>query len=58
MRRPTTRFAILCTVGLLAAACTGVQPMTAKEIDQAGSDEPAGPGLFSGDKGELVIFSR
>jgi hypothetical protein len=39
---------------LLAAGCAHMQPFEFQEIDEI----PPGPGLFSGDDGEFVIFRR
>jgi hypothetical protein len=41
-------------VTLLAAGCAHMQPFEVQPADQI----PPGPGLFSGDDGEFVIFRR
>jgi len=54
MRRAATR--LLAAAALLAglAACSGVKSYEFVAIDEI----PPGPGLFSGEDGEFVIYRR
>lgn len=45
--------AVLLFFGLLAA-CSGVEPFAYTEVHEI----PPGPGLFSGEDGEFVIYRR
>ncbi len=58
IRKPVSgawkRLVLLAVLAAGLAACSGVQPYSYTPIDEI----PPGPGLFSGEDGEFVLYSR
>lgn len=55
MKAPT--IAALFAVLLLAAACVG-KPLESSKWQDTADEIPPGPGLFTGEDGEFVIFGQ
>lgn len=54
VRRAVLRLAAAAALAAGLAACSNVQPYTFTAIDEI----PPGPGLFSGEDGEFVLYGR
>ncbi len=52
--RALRRWLVLVWLSGVLAACSGVQPFAYTEVHEL----PPGPGLFSGEDGEFVLYRR
>jgi hypothetical protein len=55
MRSPPTLLGTILIVVALASACTPIRPA---DPPRNNTEIPEGPGLFTGEAGELIILSR